>query len=308
MLNASTGYALGDPVSGVWTLLKTTNGGDNWNQVPSAPVQYNNETGFNNTFSIINNRMWFSTNNAQIYVSTNLGLNWVSSQTPGLTYCFTLHFNNDTVGIASGAATLISTNGGLYWTPVTGTIHGTGDIFGAEGYGSNLFWVIRDSSVYLTTNTGASWNEVTGISPTGFLYAIDFAATGGCPSGWAVSSDGTVYSMKTVTGIKSVNNKIPDSYSLEQNYPNPFNPVTKIKFSIPQTPLPPFSKGGIVTLKIYDVLGKVIADLTPPLRGGREGPGTYEVEWNASDFPCGVYFYTLTAKEFTASKKMILLK
>lgn len=304
MINASTGYALGDPVSGVWTLLKTTNGGNNWVQMSSAPVQYNNEAGFNNTFSIINNNMWFATNNTQIYASTNLGLNWVSSQTPGLTYCFTLHFNNDTVGIASGAATVISTNGGIFWAPIQGTIHGTGDIFGAEGYGADNFWVIRDSNIYMTTDRGINWDVITGITTSGNLYAIDFAITGGCPSGWVVSSDGSVYSMKTVTGIKPISNHIPQEFRLEQNYPNPFNPATRIRFSVPSNEK---NEKQNVKLVVYNALGSVAAVLVNEALP----PGTYEAEWSiayTSDYSSGIYFYTLTANDFIATKKMIILK
>lgn len=301
MLNPATGYALGDPVGGVWTLLKTTNGGNNWIQMPSAPVQYNNEAGFNNTFCIVNNSMWFATNNTQTYISTNLGLNWASSLTPGLTYCFALHFNNDSVGMAAGSIALKTTNGGLYWMPVTGTIHGTGDIFGTEGYAADNFWIIRDSLICSTTDGGNNWTEIPNISSSGDLYAINFAVSGGCPSGWVVSSTGKVYSMQAVTGVKTINNKIPGSYSLEQNYPNPFNPSTKIKFSLP---LP--SKGGAndVRLKVYDILGREVAIIV----NEELKPGTYEVEWNASNLSSGIYYYTLQTESFSQTRKMILLR
>ena len=98
--------------------------------------------------------------------------------------------------------------------------------------------------------------------------------------------------------------EIPESFSLSQNYPNPFNPSTKIEFSLPVP-----SKGG-VTLTIYDELGRKIADLIPPLRGGQEGlsPGTYSVDWNASNYASGIYFYKLVSGEFTETKKMVLIK
>ena len=114
----------------------------------------------------------------------------------------------------------------------------------------------------------------------------------------------------------------PVKFTLYQNYPNPFNLTTKIKFSLP---LP--SKGGAmeVTLKIYDVLGRVVASLIPPLWGGQEGltPGTYEVEWNGTNYTSGVYFYKLETRDpvqrtpygetssgfvFSETKKMVLIK
>ncbi|RKY91699.1 MAG: hypothetical protein DRQ13_11140, partial [Ignavibacteriae bacterium] len=87
--------------------------------------------------------------------------------------------------------------------------------------------------------------------------------------------------------------------------PNPFNPSTKIKFSIPQSPLlGGDGKGGLVSLKVYDVLGNEIATLV-----NEEKPvGIYEVEFDASMYSSGVYFYQLRAGSFIDVKKMILLK
>jgi hypothetical protein len=88
----------------------------------------------------------------------------------------------------------------------------------------------------------------------------------------------------------------PDNYYLEQNFPNPFNPSTKIKYSLPDV--------GLVSLKVYDVLGNEIAALV-----NEEKPaGNYEVHFNASSLASGIYFYTLQAGTFIETKKMILLK
>lgn len=108
-------------------------------------------------------------------------------------------------------------------------------------------------------------------------------------------------------GIHPISSSWPKEFSLSQNYPNPFNPSTKIKFSIP--PLKGVRRMS-VTLKIYDVLGSLVASLIPPLWGEQEGlmPGTYEVEWDASNFPSGVYFYKLTSGNFNKTKRMVLIK
>ncbi len=91
----------------------------------------------------------------------------------------------------------------------------------------------------------------------------------------------------------------PTEFSLEQNYPNPFNPVTKIKYSIPNS-LP----ASLVTLKIFDIMGSEITSLVNEVKT----PGVYEVEWNASFLSSGVYFCTLKAGSFTALKKLMLMK
>ncbi|MCC7094682.1 MAG: chitobiase/beta-hexosaminidase C-terminal domain-containing protein [Ignavibacteriaceae bacterium] len=91
-------------------------------------------------------------------------------------------------------------------------------------------------------------------------------------------------------------NEIVKTYELEQNYPNPFNPATTIKYQIP--------KDGIVTLKIYDILGSEVATLV-----NEEKPaGRYEINFNASSLASGVYLYKLQVNDFINVKKMILLK
>ena len=96
--------------------------------------------------------------------------------------------------------------------------------------------------------------------------------------------------------IKKVFTKIPRSLTLYQNYPNPFNPVTNIRFDLP--------KNGIVTLKVFDILGKEVATLV----NEKLSSGYYEVSWDGSRFPSGVYFYKLQTEDFSEVKKMLLIK
>jgi spore germination protein len=128
---------------------------------------------------------------------------------------------------------------------------------------------------------------------------------------WALSYDGsynelwnTIARKLTVTGVTG-NTEAPNQFLLYQNYPNPFNPVTKIKFDLTKSNLTlSEAKGLVVKLVIYDVLGKEVA--VPVDR--RLSPGTYEVNWDASIYPGGIYFYKLETNGFTETKKMILIK
>ncbi len=99
-----------------------------------------------------------------------------------------------------------------------------------------------------------------------------------------------------ITGVTPISSQIPNTYSLSQNYPNPFNPVTKINFSIPKT--------GLVTIKIYDVLGKEVKTLVNDIKN----PGTYIVDFDGSSFASGTYFYRLESNGFVSTKKMMLIK
>ena len=104
-------------------------------------------------------------------------------------------------------------------------------------------------------------------------------------------------SRDSVIGIKNISSEIPGEYSLQQNYPNPFNPSTTIRFNIPNT--------SNVTLKIYNINGQEIATL---VNNEVVSAGIKEVDFNAVNLSSGIYFYTLKANDFTATKKMVLLK
>lgn len=102
--------------------------------------------------------------------------------------------------------------------------------------------------------------------------------------------------MNLATGNTNNNSSVPQTYSLSQNYPNPFNPVTKINFAIP--------KQSFVTLKVYDVLGREVKTLVNEIKT----VGYYSVDFNASDFSSGVYFYRFETEGFTDVKRMLLIK
>ena len=116
-----------------------------------------------------------------------------------------------------------------------------------------------------------------------------------------LSNDTTIFvnvsghSNNTV-GVSTITQEIPFTYSLQQNYPNPFNPVTNLGFGI--------SEMGFVTLKVYDVLGNEVVTLV----NENLSPGVYDINWNASNYPSGVYYYILRSGDFYETKKMTLLK
>ena len=125
---------------------------------------------------------------------------------------------------------------------------------------------------------------------------------GGCGyTAWTLTTGpvgraNTQFTFSSVTGITQNSTELPVKYSLSQNYPNPFNPTTKINFALP--------KQGLVTLKIYDVLGREVRSLVNEVKAA----GNYTVDFNASEFSSGVYFYRLQSEGFTDIKKMMLIK
>jgi len=113
-------------------------------------------------------------------------------------------------------------------------------------------------------------------------------------AGWSDHSE--VRTFNTFITSVSENDLLPDVFTLEQNYPNPFNPATTIKYQIPEL--------SFVTIKVYDVLGNEINTLV----NNEKSAGDYEVEFNASALPSGVYFYKIKAGDFVQVRKMMLLK
>ena len=89
---------------------------------------------------------------------------------------------------------------------------------------------------------------------------------------------------------------VPDKFTLEQNYPNPFNPSTNLEFGI--------SRSGFVSLKIYDMLGKEVMTLV----NSNLTPGTYKYDFDGTGLSSGIYYYTLSAENFSQTKRMTLIK
>jgi endo-1,4-beta-xylanase len=98
------------------------------------------------------------------------------------------------------------------------------------------------------------------------------------------------------TGIEKTASTLPTKYELDQNYPNPFNPSTKIRYSI--------VTASRVTLKLYDILGREVQTLV----NEEQVAGQYTLTFNAQNLASGIYFYQITAGNFTATKKLMLLK
>ena len=99
-------------------------------------------------------------------------------------------------------------------------------------------------------------------------------------------------------GIRNITTQIPDKFNLQQNYPNPFNPVTKIKFDIASHSV------GQTFLSVYDITGREISTLV----NENLQAGSYEVTFDGSNIPSGIYFYRLKSGNYFETKRMVLVK
>lgn len=132
------------------------------------------------------------------------------------------------------------------------------------------------------------------LDPNGFwiLEIYDnFSGDQGTLKAWCI----TIHYEES-SGFINNQNYYPFKFSLSQNYPNPFNPITMINFSI--------AKSGLVSLKVFDVLGKEVATLV----NDQKVAGSYSIKFDGTDLSSGVYFYKMVTKEFTGVKKMLLIK
>ena len=138
-----------------------------------------------------------------------------------------------------------------------------------------------------------------------------FSHLGGLQAGRQYSWDVTVRDeFNTTTSAETVqffygppsrtsvaeHNTQPSTYALSQNYPNPFNPTTLIRYQIPSA--------GRVTLRVYNLIGQQVAELV----NNTQEAGRYQVSWDASHLPSGIYFYRLASGGFTQTRKLTLVK
>jgi len=173
-------------------------------------------------------------------------------------------------------------NGNTYTTIVYGSFNGRTYVY---SYNGTTFIKEYENLSY----PGAAIRRV---------YWLPWTGYDGYFNTWSSSSsNGTFYIFKkdVQVGIEPAIN-IPSEFKLYQNYPNPFNPSTIISYDL--------RSAGYVTIKIYDITGKLVKSLV----NKEQQPGTYNINFSSEGLSSGIYFYRLSTVGFTDTKKMILLK
>ena len=319
----NSGWCLSDPptgAGGIYFGARTTNGGTNWTQ-QSPPAVSGCYGAALSTFCIDDNFYGYGTSSPTIYTlaarlciyTTNGGTTWNNAQLNGTasstsqSFISTIAFNTNKINGLAGSSpstTTISrtTNGGAVW--FSQTIPSTvadANIQIKYVPNSNTAYMIASSSSaaqsFKTTDNGATWTALTW--PSGVLDCthMELVYAGGSAYVYAICRDGSVCKLvQSVTGVNDPQTNVPGDYKLEQNYPNPFNPTTTINYSIP--------KASFVTLKVYDVLGNEVMSVVNEYQTAKE----YFYNLDLSKFSSGTYYYTLNAGNYTATKKLTLIK
>lgn len=288
MINSNTGYVCGQ----LGSILRTDDGGANWQQNVTPTISrlhgiFTNTSGFGTAVG----------DTGKILRTTSGGAAWLSqnSGTSASLYDVVMFNNDASVGMVCGSngTILKTTNSGGTWTALNSGV--TVTLRALSFINMNVCYVVGDSGKVLKTiNGGTNWTQQNS-TLTQNLRGVSFIDTA---TGTAVGDNGKVIRTTNggITFIQPVSNEIPKEFSLSQNYPNPFNPVTSFKLQI--------SAPANVKIIVYDVLGKETAVLVSE----ELKPGTYEVQWDASAFPSGIYYYKLTTADYSGTKKMVLLK
>ncbi|MFA6980882.1 MAG: YCF48-related protein [Ignavibacteriaceae bacterium] len=286
------GYTTGPQAS------KTTDGGATWNALtfPSAydgnsiwSIGFKDETTF-----------WLGDINGNIYYTTDGGANWLSSKKVTSNTIFSIAVVDDDMWLSGTGGTIIKGHANPA-TPVE---------------------LVSFSSTVFDNQVNLAWKTATEVNNSGFDIERNIDAANWMKIGF-VKGQGSTTESSSYTFVDSPNKNgkisyrlkqvdfdgsytysdaievdlsIPVEFSLAQNYPNPFNPVTTLNYSI--------ATRSKVELKIYTILGKQVMNLV----NQTQEAGNYKVEFDASKLASGIYFYELTAGQFSAKKKMVLLK
>lgn len=179
----------------------------------------------------------------------------------------------------------------------------TYDAFGSMTTPSGTFQALRmtETSITQTVFGGVPYSTDTSVSYTwftrdGFFVGITPKLKNPTGSSILVKELAYITLINTPTGVAEAGDALPSAFQLSQNYPNPFNPSTAISYDLPAA--------SVVTLKVYDVLGKEVASLVD----GVQSAGSRTVRFDGSSLRSGVYFYRLQAGTFSETRKLVLIK
>ncbi len=262
---------VGIAVGATMSIARTEDGGDTWKKV-QLDSMFADKGRTLSSIAIHKDKSMFVLGTGILLKSIDLGKTWNPVVVDSIFSKATLNemsFFNDSIGVITGYVR-IDTGGfddGVYY----------GKVFLSRDYGNT--WEDFSDGQYFR---GMRLNSVD-ISDSGKI--------------WLAGMNGTIYSHQLQLPVSVASNRnLISTFALEQNYPNPFNPSTNIQYSIPEN--------GIVTLKVYDILGRLIHNLVDEYQTA----GSYKVNFNAGNLASGIYIYSLNYNGKVFTKKMQLLK
>ena len=319
------------------TILKTTNGGENWFALRNGPVGQGNS--FEGTFFINALTGWIGGYRLQVYKTTDGGYTFDS------TYIYTdikdIHFKDLNTGLIVGGGTMVykTTNQGLDWIMTHDFQSGNGDFRKISVIDNKYCFAVEDGKrVYRSTNYGDTWDSIGYVTGANHPYTCRFSSL---QTGWVGGTYGEIFkstnggatwniqyvNINNVGWIKPMyfhnnsigwvaggNTTLLFTSTGGATFISHFGNEIPIRFALKQNYPNPFNpitrisfeipKDGLVLLKIYDILGKEVASLVNEVKTA----GYYSIDFDASRLSSGVYFYRLKSGSFNEVKRMVVLK
>jgi len=178
-----------------------------------------------------------------------------------------------------------------------------------DGTGEHTLGAFNIWQFFNLTELACIWVPMSAIFQSYEIHVAEQDEDGDSPTGQPIVMAGTwgggIYRVPLVSDVEQITSDIPKEFHLEQNYPNPFNPSTTIQFSIPEQ--------SFVKLEVFNALGEKVSTLVSE----ELSAGNYKYEVNVGairqrrsdlSLPSGIYYYKLSAGEFTETKKLVFLK
>lgn len=277
----------------------STDNGVSWNDIEPDILKYIN------SFLTIGNTIYAGAEKGLAY-STNNGLNWtlaanngIPSDGNGQKLIYSLVYHDGKIFANSAQKIFYTTDNSNNWTATNISLSNFGRVYSMISYNGKIFssmYGLSDTArgVIFSTNNGSSWSPINqGLSGPPSIRSLflnnQFLLAGTYQNG--------IYRIpiSAITGLNN-QNEFAEVFSLKQNFPNPFNPETKINFTT--------NKKEFVSLKIYDAMGKLVAELA----NSEMNAGSYSFTFIGEKLSSGIYFYQLKAGTFSDTKRMMLVK
>lgn len=291
--------------NGQGAFFRTTDGGSNW--TPQNGIGVFHFIDANNGWAYTGSDAMGENPPYTIHKTTNGGETWIeqfSDNSPGRYNAIRFSDLNNGWVVGEAGKVLKTTNGGVNWNFLAGSgINSDEPCKTVFSLGANHVWIPSKSSsvnqtpfIQYSPNGGSMWStQMTPFGSTQGSNAIFSICFVNPELGWLTADLGRIAKYTGTTDVETNSNNTVE-FSLSQNYPNPFNPSTVISYQLPNS--------GMVTLKVYNLLGNELAVLVNEFKSA----GNYKVEFNASDYSSGIYFYKLQSGTYIETRKMILMK